>query len=488
MSAAEWAQLLSTVEAKQRPLFDPHFLEQRAFIEDESKLICLLCTRRAGKSYGAGLRLIRAAQRNPGASCLFIALTRDSAEKILWKDVLKVINREWKLGAVFNESKLRMTLPNGSVIYLLGADADETERQKLLGQKYAEVCIDEGASYSIDLRHLVYAILKPAVADYRGVISLIGTPGNLKTGLFFELTQGQDPRQPGTWTTLGWKGHRWSAFQNPHMRQKWEEEIAELIAGNPLIVETPIFQQHYYGVWVIDTDALVYRYAEGRNDFISLPVVNGAGGWHWVLAIDLGFNDACAFTVLAYHDDLRCLFVLSSHKKTQLDITATAEEAARIKRIYPVDVTVIDGANKQAVAELNNRHGMEAVPADKREKAEFIDIMNGEFIMGLIKLGPDAQALKDEYKALVWDEKALTRRKREEHPNCANHSADTALYGWRWCYQWLWVEPEKSKPKRGTPEAAAAEVIEQQQQQDEYWDEVAAANRHRREEDQSGWL
>src|SRR5437016_2338313 len=112
-------------------------------------------------------------------SCLYIGLTRESAKRIMWKDVLKAINRRHKLGIRFNESELSAKFPNGSVIYLVGADSNEDERQKLLGQKFVLVVIDEAQAFGIDLRKLVYGVLKPAVADYRGTIVLTGTPGNL---------------------------------------------------------------------------------------------------------------------------------------------------------------------------------------------------------------------------------------------------------------------------------------------------------------------
>ena len=214
---------------------DARFAAQLAFITDPARMKVALCTRRSGKSYGAGLYLYKEAYETAGASCLYLALTRDSAKKIMWKDVLKAINRRLNLDARFNESELTATLPNESVIYILGVDSTEEEKKKLLGQKYKLVIIDEAASFSVDLNDLVYGVLKPAVADYRGTICLIGTPGNVKRGLFFELTQSQDPSSAGTWSRQGFSGHRWSTFDNPHMRRQWTEEIADLKASNPHI-------------------------------------------------------------------------------------------------------------------------------------------------------------------------------------------------------------------------------------------------------------
>jgi hypothetical protein len=136
------ARRLGTAGTRKPVFLDPAFPAQSAFIADQAKLKVVLCTRRSGKSYGAGLYLYQEAYETPGASCLYIALTRDSAKKIMWKDVLKPINRRLGLGAHFNETELTATLPNGSVVYVLGVDSSEEEKQKLLGQKYKLVVID----------------------------------------------------------------------------------------------------------------------------------------------------------------------------------------------------------------------------------------------------------------------------------------------------------------------------------------------------------
>lgn len=489
-----WKERRNTKAAPAAPDFvDAKFPMQTALLLDVAAMIVVLCTRRAAKSFSAIKRLLRAMYRHPGCSCLFLGLTRETAKRVVWKDTLRILNRDMKLGGKFNKNELSFTLPNGSVLYILGVDADESEKEKLLGQKYAEVAIDESASYSIDLHELIYGVLKPAVADYRGTIAMYGTPGNLKNGLFFDLTNGKNPSRPERWLLRGWSGHCWSTVDNPYMVDNWKAEIADLIAANPLIQETPTFQQNYLGLWVVDESKLVYRYMPVRNDFNgSLPAHKGRGEWHFILAIDLGFTDATSFTVLAYHDADRTLYVVSSHKKPGLDITAKAAQAKALKAKWPIEQVVIDGSNADAVAELNNRHDLEAIPADKTGKFDFIDIMNDEFIQGRIKLSPECQPLKDEYAALVVDEKKLLKRKREEHPGCENHCADGALYGWRWCWQYLSVEAPPPPPIN-TPEHFAARVeAERQRVEAELEAEMAENSREAREQhgarDDEQWL
>jgi len=437
MTPSERSEFFALVAAeKKEPVFrTPEHAWQTRFLDDPSRMKALLCTRRAGKSYAAGLMLLEAAYKNPGVSCLYVALTRASAKRIMWKDVLKTIDREQGMKCRFNETELSVTLPNGSIIYLLGMDADEQEKEKALGQKFKAVAVDEAASYNVDLNEIVYGILKPATADYRGTIALIGTPGNMKKGLFYNLTKNQNPGEAGQWEKDGWSCYRWTAFENPRVADQWKAEIEDLKLANPLIEETPLFQQHYLGKWVVNENNLVYRFNEDKNTFAELPALQNNGRWHYVLGIDLGFNDPTAWVVCAYHDFDRTLYVLGAHKKEKCDITEVADQTRKLMSRFEFDRIVIDNANKQAVEEMRRRHDIPLTPAEKAGKSDFIELMNADFVSGYIKLHRKAAAsLAEEYSTLIWDERST---RREEHPAAPNHCADAALYAWRHCYQWL---------------------------------------------------
>lgn len=404
-----------------RPRFrDPGCIEQTAFISDPSRLKLAFCTRRAGKSFSIGEDFLEECWDTPSISCLYLALTRDSAKAIMWRDVLLRLNHELQLGAKANNTTLSLEFPNQSNIRLLGMDSDDSEKRKLLGGKYKKVAIDEAAAFRTDLSGLVYGVLKPAVADLRGTIELLSTPSDLHTGLFYELTAGQDPMVPGRWSSGGWSCHRWSWEQNPHVRPQMQEEIAELLAANPRVEETPIFQRNYRGRWVIDTSRLVYRYLPGRNDYDGALPTFRAGAWHRVLGVDLGWKDPSSFTRGAYHDHCRDLFIEKSWKRSGMDVTDVANAIRAELEAFPdIEAVVIDNANKQAVEEIQRRHNIPLIAADKAGKPDFVDIMNSELIQGRIRLGPDCDPLREEYAGLIWDERKLPRR--FEHPSCANH-------------------------------------------------------------------
>lgn len=423
-------------------LIDEGFKKQAAFIKDKAKLIAGFCTRRAGKSYGVCIRLFKDALETPGCSVIYIALTRDSAKRILWKDCVKVLNKKFNLGCKFNETELSATLPNGSVFYLIGADAKPDEMDKALGQKYKTAAIDEGASWKQDLRRFIYGVLKPAVSDYEGTVILVGTPGNMTKGLFYDVTTGKEP---------GWSVHVWSALDNPHMAKKWAQEMAELIALNPAIADTPLFKQMYLGQWFIDTEKLCYRFNSERDVIDELPTKQD---WFYVLGVDLGYDpDPSAFVLCAYSLRDPNLYIVETFQKTKMIISDVATRIRHyIKNVEgrPIRI-VIDASAKQAVEEMRQREGLPLEAAEKTGKAGFIDIMSSDMIMGKIKvLRACSEQLISNWAALVWDENS---NKRQENSACPNHLPDAALYGWRWAYNYAWQAKPEPKP-HPTSEAA----------------------------------
>ncbi len=454
---------LKSRQATELPqFFDGKFEAQEAFIKHPSKFKALFATRRFGKSYTGGLYLIKEAYENPGTTVLYIALTRDSAKKIMWKDVLKPLNRKYKLRAKFNETLLTMTLSNGSIIYLMGVDSDENEKDKLLGQKYRLAVIDECASFSIDLRALVYGVLKPAMADLNGTIVMLGTPGNLTKSLFYDITTGAEP---------GWYCYKADTSDNPYMRDKWAAEIAELTANQPYIIETPMFKQMYLGQWVVDEDALVYKFNTNRNLFDTLPL-HAKGEWQYLLGVDLGYEDDSAFVVVAFHEHDTCLYVADTYKRSRMDITDVANKIKELKVRYNIHKVVIDGANKQAVEEIQRRHAVPLITADKTGKGDFIEIFNAELILGRIRVSAaKGAALAEEWKGLVWREKGT---KKEENPACPNHLADACLYIWRYCYQYLSTPAPAPKPAWGTLERQAQDILDMEQAAEDFFGQQAA--------------
>lgn len=139
------------------------------FHERKQRWAVMVAHRRAGKTVACVNDLIRAAltEGKQDARYAYIAPQFNQAKDVAWmylKRFCGVIP-----GAEFNESELRVDLPNGSRIRLYGADNPD----RLRGIYLDGVVLDEYA----DMRPSVWGeIVRPLLTDRQGWAVFIGTP------------------------------------------------------------------------------------------------------------------------------------------------------------------------------------------------------------------------------------------------------------------------------------------------------------------------
>ena len=441
-------EVMRRVQLRHRPDVVDHpdnFAQQKAFLNDPAWLKSLFCTRRSAKSYTAGLWLIAGALDFDGGNCLFLGLTRQSAKAIIWKDVLRDINEKFQLGASFNQTELTMTLPNRSVIYVTGVDADESEMRKLLGRKYRRCGLDEASMYTIDLRNLIYGVLGPATADpddrgQRGQIAMFGTASDFPRGLFFDVTTGEEK---------GWSRHTWTAHDNPHVAKQWQETLDDIEANRPLYMQTPQFKQWYLNQWVIDDEKRVYKFDPIKNVIDDVPLGLVDDGWSIVLGVDLGWEDDTAFVLTAYHVNDPNLYVLGTYAAKHLTfekVCDVIEQKFMSNPHWAPNKVVVDGANKQGVESMRSRSKIPFDYADKQDKATFIELCNSDLVQAKIKMvrSESNQALWQELSSLVWvTDGDKIKFPKKEHPALPNHRCDAFLYAWRNGYHYNSLPSEK---------------------------------------------
>src|SRR5262245_28794548 len=114
------AEQLATLDRRIRlTCFDA----QRAYVFDPSTRVSLLVGRGGGKTIAKLLRLVRAMVTTPDANAFFIAATRNSAERLIWRDLKRVISDSLRMrDAKFHEADLALELPNGARMFLIGCD------------------------------------------------------------------------------------------------------------------------------------------------------------------------------------------------------------------------------------------------------------------------------------------------------------------------------------------------------------------------------
>jgi hypothetical protein len=218
------------------------------------------------------------------------------------------------------------------------------------------------------------------------------------------------------------------------MARQWNEEIEEMKAKNPDIIKASWFRTHYLNEWCSDDDLLIIP--AQKMQFVDF--IPNARDWYYVLGVDLGFNDASSYTVVAASHQLKSVYCLSSFKATEQDFTAVANTIKSLKEKYPLTRIVVDGANKQGIEEMKQRMMLpELEIAEKLGKATYLRLLKDDVLTGAIKfLGMNCEPLKDEWSALQWLS-VKGERKEVEDPRCQNHCSDSALYAWRQTYAYM---------------------------------------------------
>lgn len=466
---AETMDLLRRVPA----FVDPAFPEQTAFVTDPARFLLLFGTRRSGKSFALGRRLLYTAWRKPNSTLLYVGLTKEGAMKILWRPVIERLNEELRLGAKPNKTELSWSLPNGSVIYFVGLDANEKQKDKVYGQKFTGVAIDEAALYTVDMPEFIYGTLKAALADDQGWLVLSGMPSSYQSSLFYDLTnvwsggairegeaESQDANDPGTWELfdgreITWRGHRWGALNNPYMRSAWEGELQQALDINPQIVDDPVFIQNMLGRWSVDPALLVIKYRASKNTLGELP--KGAWPWRRIMGIDLGWDDPSAFVVCYYRDGDPTLYVVEARKSSSMDLVDVQAQIVELEKIHgAMDLKVVDGASKQAVETIRRRLKVNLRNAPKGEKWEHLQLMSADFQEGTVKLLPKAKPLGAELSKLVRDPHSDLPKPKAGLPD---HCVDALLYAWRYCHHYVARpgKPPPPEPEFGTDEWAERE-------------------------------
>ena len=448
----EKRQQLTTVN-----LLADSFPEQTAFINDNSKMKSALTTRRAGKSYAAGLMLFQFCLQNPNAACAYIGLTRETAKNVMVEPVLKKINRNFKTNARFYRSPASIKFPNGSYILFIGINDTEEEREKLLGQHFKLAVIDEGASYTIDLKTTIRDFILPTLTDDDGQLVMIGTPGNLRN-YFCDITEGRIP---------GWSNHFWTANENHHVSKNWNKDIEKLKIDYPNIEDDPGFQQHYRGKWTLDTSKQAYKCTKS-NYIESLPNAT----YKYILGMDLGWEDENSFVIGAYSDNDPTLYLVETYSKNHMLMDDMIEKLHQLESRYNISHYIIDAANKQYVEELRYRTKRPFTPANKQEKMKYVSMMNSDFILKKIKIIPaKCESLLKEYEYLMIDDSNPVKPKILG----GDHNADAALYLWRASYHYNSQAP---KPDNRTPTDKINDWWGEQEQQMEkeknlpFWEKV----------------
>lgn len=419
-------------------LEDHLFDKQLSFVLDSSPFKEATTTRRAGKTISCAIDLLHTAVTDPGKINLYITLSRKNAKRLVWP-VLKRFNKELGLNGNPNESDLSIAFPNGSMIYILGA-VDRQSIEDFRGLAVRKVYLDEAQSFPEYIRELIDDVLGPALMDYAGQLILIGTPGPVPTGYFYELRSNQ-----------GWSHHSWSYWDNPRLdflkRGLTHQDMLDReLKRRGVTISDPSIQREWFGKWIVDEDSLVYHYNALKNDYNDLPSDN----WTYILGVDLGFEDADALALIAYSDIRKETYLVEEVVTRHQDLSSLCKQIDMLVAQYDITKIVVDtgGLGKKITEEISKRYNIPMVAAEKTRKVEYIELMNDDLRTGRLKIRATSQFAHDSLK-VEWDHDHSTPDRKVISKRFHSDICEAVLYAWRESYSYTSNLPI-AEPEYGT--------------------------------------
>jgi hypothetical protein len=426
--------------------------------------------------------------RQSDARVVLCMLVLKQAKGVYWNHML-AFARRYGIDVKPHLHELTLTLRNGSTIMLIGCESIQ-EVEKLRGQSFDLAIIDECKSFNPDvLKELIHDVLMPTLDDRDGTLMMIGTPGNTLSGPFYWSTapyyevevaddDGRKYKRPYSRTFWApesywaaneaddayWSRHTWTRQDNVFLPKLWAKSLRTKRTER-WDDDHPTWRREHLGEWVPATGSYVYRYGEVlvRTPQAVQWTPNGKGphglpvghDWRFICGMDLGFEDDFAIVVAAYSMTDGNLYHVYDWKKNHQDFFQVADEIAGVvARFGPFDAMVADtgGSGGKTIIETLNRHyGFAIQAAEKREKFDYVEILNGEFLRGAVKVIPGSN-LDLELRTLQWlmeedEDKSLLARtgKLKENPAQPNHLCDAFLYLWRFSHH-HWA---KDRPAAG---------------------------------------
>ena len=171
---------------------------QQEVFKDPTRFKIIAAGRRTGKSRLAAWTFIIEGLQTEKGHVWYVAPTQGQARDIMWSTLLELGHPVIKGSHVNN---MQITLVNGAMISLKGADRPETMR----GVSLKYLVMDEYA----DMKPQVFEqILRPALADQKGRAMFIGTP--MGRNHFYELYKLGDSTKD-----KDYKAWHFTSFDNP---------------------------------------------------------------------------------------------------------------------------------------------------------------------------------------------------------------------------------------------------------------------------------
>ena len=353
--------------------------QKEVFNDFTSPRIAVMCSRRAGKTEDNS-DIINKVAAIPNSPILYINLTFENAIRQMYNRVIQEADRAGL--AITKESKSAgfIQFANGSSVLFKG-NKDRSEADKMQGDKYRLVIIDEAQS-QCNMLYLVDTIIRPMLADYTdSQLILTGTPPR-RRGTYFE----------DVFNNIRWTKYNWNMFENPFIPDP-EKVIQDICEEKGVTRDSAFIQREYYGKIAYDTEAQVFKGYKVYNgqvppNFVPTHIYEG---------VDYGFADYNGIVVMAANVEQRQAYVIFERKFNKatvsqiMEVTREGFECGKrllLERNPNADLSncqIFTDTNEKAITyDLSQTYGLPAYCAYKYDKALAVEQLAEECRTGRI--------------------------------------------------------------------------------------------------------
>ena len=325
---------------------------QQKVISDKSRFKVICAGRRCGKSRLAAVTLILEGLKCPqGSGVMYVAPTQGQARVIIWQ-VLMDLGREVITASHVNNSEI--TLANGAIIYVRGADRPDTLR----GVSLSYVVLDEYA----DMKPIVWEqVIRASLSDKQGRAMFIGTP---KGNNHFKDLRDRADKGDDQWKLLEFKAsqtklldaNELSSAKNEMGEDKYNQEFE--CSFNAAV------EGSYYGQIINDL--------EKNNKITTIPREELAKTY---CAWDLGISDSTAIWVAqVVGKEIRLVDFYENHGQGLDTYVAWLRDNGWVNavQLLPHDVEVRELGTGKSRKEMLQETGLEITVVKKLPVADGI--------------------------------------------------------------------------------------------------------------------
>lgn len=404
---------------KGKALLASLFAPQRDFFFDsakEGRYRVARCTRRAGKTTGAAIKLLYTLLMDPRSVSLYVAKSTTIVRDQIWPE-LKTLVAEHDLPFEFNETQLRIQhkKSTGRAIFRGASDAAQLDKLRGLGVGgvFVLAILDESGTFGSEMEQLVSSVISPGLRDRGGEMLLVGTPGYFPEGLFYEASEG---------LRKNWVRRRWTLQDNPFLSQD-AKNYKLIMEEEGLTEDDPVFIREWKGQYAINLKTQMFEFDPKRNGFTVDPPDNLT----YFLGVDFGWTDETAIVALGWSHLSKRMYAVESWAAPEQTSDMVAEQLQRFISKYRPTRIVGDtgGYGKGPAEQIWVDYKIYIEPARKLEKINHVEFMNSAFRRSDLMVRYTDE-LARELPKVLWAE-----NKKDAHNKAKDNRSFALLYCWR---------------------------------------------------------